>query len=322
MSEVVAHWEDVEPYTITRAPLAGRRWRLGPPAGTDRTGLSRYAMGPGERPMPLHTHADEEEIVFVLAGSGVTTDGERAWAIGSGDTVVHPAGGAPHAFVAGDEGMDVLVFASGSDTRLTYLPRTDVMWLGPRWLPLDGPNPMRAEAGAGPLVLPPVEAERPPHVVALDAVEVILQAVSDVRCHRRRTGRAAGSSRSGLTHSVIEPGRRSSFPHHHSGEEELYVVLEGSGALELHEQDATLRSSHPVGPGALIARPAGRHVAHSFVGGPDGLTLLAYSRDDASDMCFYPRSQNVALRGLGVTFAIERLARGHGEPEPTGAAGS
>lgn len=317
MSEVVTHWDGVQPHVIEQGPLQGRRWRLGPLAGTDRVGLSRYAMGPGQRPMPLHTHADEEEIVFVLAGDGVTTDGERAWPLTAGDTVVHTAGGTPHTFVAGPGGMEVLVFGSGSDTHLTWLPRANVMWAGPRWLPLDGPHPFRAEVDAGPLVLGAPAPERPPHVAALDDVEPLEREDSDVAVVRRRVGAAAGATRSGLSHLTVAPGRRSSLPHCHSAEEELFVVLDGSGLLELHATDGAPAGAHPVARGSLVARPAGSAVAHSFVAGPDGLTLLAFSRTDAADTLFYPRSQKVMVRGLGVVFRIERTTLDDGEPGPS-----
>lgn len=317
MSEVVTHWDGVQPHVIERGPLEGRRWRLGPLAGADRVGLSRYAMGPGQRPMPLHTHADEEEIVFVLAGGGVTTDGERAWAIAAGDTIAHAAGGAPHTLVAGPDGLDVLVFATGSDTRLTWLPRANVMFAGPRWLPLDGPHPFRAEVDAGPLVLGAPEPERPPHVVPFDAVEPVPREISDLRLVRRRLGTAAGATRSGLSHVTTAPGRRASLPHCHSAEEELFVVLEGSGLLELHASDGSPAGEHPVARGSLASRPPGTGVAHSFLAGPDGLTLLAFSRNDPGDVIFYPRSQKVFARGLGVIFRIEQTTVDDGEPGPS-----
>ncbi len=317
MSEVVTHWDGVQPHVIERGPLEGRRWRLGPLAGADRVGLSRYAMGPGQRPMPLHTHADEEEIVFVLAGGGVTTDGERAWAIAAGDTVVHAAGGAPHTFVAGPDGLDVLVFATGSDTRLTWLPRANVMFAGPRWLPLDGPHPFRAEVEAGPLELGAAESDRPAHVVALDDVDPDELRISDVAVVRRRLGAAASATRSGLSQLTVLPGGRSSLPHCHAAEEELFVVLDGSGLLELHATDGAPAGEYPVARGSLVARPAGSGVAHSFVAGPDGLTVLAFSRTELGDSLFYPRSQKFRVRGLGVMFRIEQTTLDDGEPGPS-----
>jgi len=81
--------------------------------------------------------------------------------------------------VAGDRGLDVLAFGEGSDTGITWLPRAGAWWLGPRWLPDDGPNPFVREARAGPLELPAPEAERPPAIVALAAVETeVLDAAS------------------------------------------------------------------------------------------------------------------------------------------------
>src|SRR5438270_7259297 len=113
---MLAHWDEVEWTRIDRGPLQGSRQRLGGAAGTARAGLSRYRMGPGERAMPVHVHADEEEFFYVLGGSGVSWQSGRTYRVASGDCVVYLAGGEPHTIVAGDEGLDVLAFSSGSDT--------------------------------------------------------------------------------------------------------------------------------------------------------------------------------------------------------------
>lgn len=52
---------------------------------------------------------------------------------------------APHTLLGGP--LDVLAFGEGSTTSRTWLPRCDVMWAAPRWLPLGGPHPF--EAGPG-----------------------------------------------------------------------------------------------------------------------------------------------------------------------------
>ena len=67
----IGHWDGVEPRRIDRGELQGQRWRLGGLVRTAAAGLSRYVLGPGERAMPVHVHADEEEITFVLAGTGL-----------------------------------------------------------------------------------------------------------------------------------------------------------------------------------------------------------------------------------------------------------
>src|SRR4051812_27634158 len=167
----LVHFDDVEEIVIDRGPLQGRRQRLGAAAGAKRIGLSRYVLRPGERAMPVHVHADEEEHFFVLAGAGFSWQGGRVWEVSVGDTIVHPAQGPAHTIIAGDEGLDVLAFATGSDTGMTWLPRAQSWWMGPHWLPDDAGNPFQREADAGPLELPTPEATRPPSIVALEEVE-------------------------------------------------------------------------------------------------------------------------------------------------------
>src|SRR3954454_14326097 len=119
----IVHFDDVEPIVIHRGPLQGRRYRLGAAAGLQRVGLSRYVLGPGERAMPVHVHADEEEVFHVLAGSGFSWQDGKAFAVAAGDTIVHLPQAEAHTIVAGDEGLDVLAFGSGSDNGATSVAR-------------------------------------------------------------------------------------------------------------------------------------------------------------------------------------------------------
>ncbi len=301
------HWDEVEIIAIDRGELRGERWRLGAAAGAQRVGATRYRLPPRTRAMPVHVHADEEEIFFVLAGSGLSWQDGHTFAVGPGDCLVHLINGAAHTMIAGDDGLDVLAFAGGSETRLTWLPRAGAWWAGPRWLPHDGPSPFAAEVAAGPLEVPAPEAQRPPTIVALADVEAGPFGRGGVSSERRDLGRAAGSRRSGLQHVSVAAGALNAPPHCHSAEEELFVVLDGDGALLLGEHE------HPVRAGHVVARPPGTGVAHAFRAGADGLTLLAYGQRDPNDMTFFPRSQKVALRGLGVRFRVEMLEYWDGE---------
>jgi uncharacterized cupin superfamily protein len=309
---MLCHWDDVPAVDLARGDLAGRRRRLAAAAGAPRLGLSRYDLGPGERPMPVHVHGDEEEIFVVLEGSGVSFEKDAAFAIAAGDALLYPASGRPHTVVAGAEGMVVLAFGSGSDSALTYLPRAKAMWAGPRWIPTDGPSPFALEVEAGPLELPAVSAERPPTIIAIADVEVRERRRGDIAQVTRDIGDALQCTRAGLSAISVDPGGLSNPPHCHSAEDELFVVLRGDGALELLRPDGTAES-HPVHAGHVVSLPAGTGVAHAFGAGDDGLELLAYGHRDPNDMCFYPRSGKVSLRGLKAMFRVQRVDYWDGE---------
>ena len=75
-------------------------------------------------------------------------------------------------------------------------------------------------------------------------------------------------------------------PHCHSAEEELFVVLDGDGELELTPTPSAwpdaVTGTFPVRAGSTVARPAGTRVAHCFRAGAGGLTLLVV-RDARSE---------------------------------------
>src|SRR5207244_6754419 len=103
-------------------------------------------------------------------------------------------------------------------------------------------------------------------------------------------------------------------------EEEIFVVLEGSGTLELLPTPATAEvgaspEEHELSTGNVVARPAGTHIAHSLVAGADGLTLLAYGTREPNDIAYYPRSNKVYFRGVGLMTRLEHLEYGDGEPD-------
>jgi len=308
---MLVHIDDVATAEREFGHIHAQRQLLGAAAGCREIGLSRWRIGPGKVPAPMHVHGDEEEIFFVLSGSGHVLHGRRAFPIEAGDALVFLAGERPHTVMgAGDGFLEVLAFGSGSSSHLTWLPRSNTMWAGPRWLPLDVDHPFQAEAALGPIALPdPVDPaeERPSWLVALTDVEGMPRKRGATDLTRTDLGRAGGSRISGLAHIVIAPGAEGSPPHCHSAEEELFYVLDGDGELRLGEQ------AFPVRAGSVVARPPGTGVAHGFRAGDGGLTLLAYGQRKPEDAAFYPRSNKVAMRGLGIRFRVEPLDYWDGE---------
>jgi uncharacterized cupin superfamily protein len=289
----VVNRSDVSEIEVREGDMAFARRRLGAAAGCRRIGASLYVVPAGARQMPVHVHGDEEEIFYVLNGGGLGVEKGESYTVSAGDVVVHPPRGRPHTFLAGDAGLELLAFASGTDTSITFLPRAGVMWCGPRWVPLDAPHPFRAEGLAGPLECP-VPSERPAHVVALAGVHTGPFPGVAVRA----LGQAAGASRAGLNHVTLQPGQTGAPPHCHALEEELFFVLEGSGTLMLGDDEHPLRSDD------VVARPPSTGIAHGLRAGDNGLTYLVYGTREPGDSVYYPRSGKVRLRGLGVTLTV------------------
>ncbi len=305
---MVIHWDEVEPRVIEGTQLRGTRWRLGAAAGAADVGLSRFRLRPGERAMPVHVHADEEELFYVLGGEGVSWQDGRTYEVRAGDCILHRSDAEAHTIVGAGEGLDVLAFSGGSATGLTWLPRARAWWNGPHWLPHDGPDPFAAEEAAGPLELPEPEAQRPPTIVALDDVPAEdFSGGGDVVAVRRDAGDVLQSKRIGMGHLVVAPGALSGPPHCHAAEEELFVVLDGTGTLLLGDEE------QPVRAGSVVARPPGTGVPHAFRAGDEPLTLLAFGTREPNDIVFYPRSGKVGLRGVRALFNVTQVEYWDGE---------
>lgn len=72
-------------------------------------------------------------------------------------------------------------------------------------------------------------------------------------------GRKLGLTRIGIHHERLPPGRRTSYPHAESAEEEFVYVLEGRPDVWI---DGVL---HALEPGDAVAFPAGAGVCHTFL---------------------------------------------------------
>ena len=105
----------------------------------------------------------------------------------------------------------------------------------------------------------------------------------------------------------MEARKLSNPPHCHGAEEELFVVLDGTGTVVLGDEE------HAVRAGSVVARPAATRVAHAFRAGDESLRLLAYGTREPNDIVFYPRSGKISFRGVGVIGRIEPLSYWDGE---------
>ena len=233
------------------------------------------------------------------------------------DCLVHRALEHAHTIGAGDDELVVLAFGQRHYAANTLLPRAGVSWLGPTWVLQGEPedHPWAREAAVGAPTWTEL-AERPACVANLDGVPTKERHGATVGYASRDLGRAVGSERTGLSHYVVPPGMLMNPPHMHSAEEEIFVILEGSGTLQLYpspRSDDGELEEFPIRAGCSIARPAGTQRAHGIKAGADGLTLLAYGTRDPNDIVHYPRSGKISFRGVGVIGRLEQVGYWDGE---------
>jgi uncharacterized cupin superfamily protein len=285
---------------------------LGRAAGSVDVGLARIRFEPGKRPTPAHDHGAEEEIFYVLSGSGLSWRAGETHEVRAGDCLVYLPSRGAHTLIAGDEPLDVLAFGERRPAELAHLPRAGVLWAGPSWVDdSEGAgHPFQREIKAGPLPIPKDVSPRPSWIVHRDDAPAETADRPGRQYTRRLIGRAAGARTTGLQHVSIAPGRHGWPRHCHASDEELFVVLGGSGTVRIGDEEAPVRAGH------VISRPAGTGLAHSFRAGPDGLEYLAYGQRHPGDITYYPDSAKVALWGVGVIGRIEPLEYWDGEDQP------
>ena len=131
------------------------------------------------------------------------------------------------------------------------------------------------------------------HVSAVAEVEANYPAPFDAEklsCGRD-LGTAAGTRTLGVWHERLQPGRRTSFTHAHSAEEELVYVLTGTCHARIVQADGSVEE-HALEPGHLVAFPAGTRIAHCIVNrGTSDATLLCVGERRPEDRVTYPEDQ-------------------------------
>jgi uncharacterized cupin superfamily protein len=106
----------------------------------------------------------------------------------------------------------------------------------------------------------------------------------------------------GASIDVLAPGMRGCPYHHHLAQEELFIVLEGTGTLRVAGQML------PIGAGDLVFIPPGPEYPHQIINtGTAPLKYLSLSTQERPEVCVYPDS--------GKTGAFHHGVRLMGRPE-------
>jgi uncharacterized cupin superfamily protein len=308
----ITHFDEVPSRTYELGHIRGRWTLLGEAAGSVGVGLRRIELPAGGWSTPAHEHGAEEEIFYVLSGRGLSWQGGRVAEIRAGDCVVYLPNHGAHT-VHALEALEVLAFGLRLHEEIIGFPRLGRSLVGTRMVRSDpyaiegAPAQFVYESQLGPPELPAEPGPRPATIVNVEEVDSSPVDRPRIARVRRDLGLAAGSVKIGLQHVEVTPGKESAPPHCHSLEEEMFVMLEGEGTLALGDEEI------PMAPGHVVARPAATRVPHVFRAGEGGLTYLAYGTREPADICYYPRSNKISFRGVGVIARLERLDYWDGE---------
>ncbi|WP_170287428.1 cupin domain-containing protein [Halioglobus maricola] len=104
-----------------------------------------------------------------------------------------------------------------------------------------------------------------------------------------RFGDLLGMERMGCSIVELAPGEKGWPFHLHYGEEELFVVIEGTGLMRYGDGE------HSIGPGDVLFTPPGEGTAHQIINNSSApLRYLAMSTHADPAMCYYPDSGKYA----------------------------
>ena len=113
--------------------------------------------------------------------------------------------------------------------------------------------------------------------------------VGELRARRRRLGAAAGAERLGVAIIEIAPGARPTPPHAHMDEDELFLVLAGSG-LSYQSSGSRDARAYAIGVDDVLLHPSGGD-SHTLIAGDEGLTVLVVAEGSRTGLTWLPRTR-------------------------------
>jgi uncharacterized cupin superfamily protein len=268
--------------------------RVGDLWGTQNVAVNVVTLQPGSRSSIPHCESLEEEFVYVLSGSpAVWLDGQ-IYALKPGHAVGFPAGtGLCHTFL-NDSPENVVLLVLGERSK------KDNQWIYPlnpelkveqgaswweNWPCRElGPNPGKAGSDTKDL-------RSPIHPAIVFAPE--LEPRNPFSYNGSTETFSAGFRLSnplqmkalGVWHERLPPGKRTSWPHAQSKEEEFVFVLKGHPRVWMNGWIETLS------PGDLVYFKPGVGIAHCILGGDAESEFLVWGQPDEAcpnDKIYYP----------------------------------
>lgn len=127
--------------------------------------------------------------------------------------------------------------------------------------------------------------------------------------HSCRLARGTAARKLGASYDILEPGKRGCPYHLHHAQEEMFVILEGTGTLRVAGEHL------PIKAGDVIFIPAGPEYPHQIINTSDAqLKYLSISTRESPEIAEYPDSGKfLAYASVGQQDHFRVISRAGGE---------
>jgi uncharacterized cupin superfamily protein len=115
----------------------------------------------------------------------------------------------------------------------------------------------------------------------------------------------------GINRMRLKKGQTACPFHSHLREDEAFFVLSGRGVLRYGDELRDIRA------GDCISCPAGTHIAHQIANPhEEELVYLAIGAFDPHEVCVYPDSNKINVRGVKQLGRVSAMEYFDAEPQP------
>jgi uncharacterized cupin superfamily protein/GNAT superfamily N-acetyltransferase len=267
---------------------------IGRKVGFARIAAHHVVLPPGCRTSRPHAESLEEEFVFVLRGTPYAWIDGYVYPLKEGHAVGFPAGtGIAHTFINNTD-SDVHLLVAGERTkkenRFVYPLSPDLANKHDAWWHEAPKRALGRHRGLpGSLKAEDLGRDTPPFVLSCpdvrDGRAFHYPGDNETFGHGFRLTDRLGLKALGIRYERLAPGRRSSFPHAHTHEEEFVYVLGGQPTVWLNGFTKRL------GPEQVAAFPSGTGLAHTLINDSDDLVTyicIGETREFPDEKIIYP----------------------------------
>jgi len=118
-------------------------------------------------------------------------------------------------------------------------------------------------------------------------------------------GDAIGCEKLYVNMDYVKPGAVSVKYHFHSKQEEVYLIMSGSGLLRMNGEEI------PVKTGDFVSAPADKDTGHQFINtGLEILQILDVGTREKDDVITYPDENMILIKDRKMIFPIDAKIEG------------